>query len=86
MFDYDEWVRAAALVLDYYDLREMLAQCKERCILNPFEIKDYIQNSTHNLELVHALEELSSYELMEYLTDRYGVRWVETISYNMVLE
>lgn len=85
MFEYDELSSNAVKILDKYNLEDEILQCKKRGYLDPYDIRDYIQMLTSNLELIDALEELSLDEFMEYLTERYKIRWQEIISYRMML-
>jgi hypothetical protein len=85
MFKYDELVSNAVKILDEYNLEDEILQCKKRGYLDPYDMRDYIQMLTSNLELIDALEELSLDEFMEYLTARYKIRWQEIVSYRMML-
>lgn len=86
MFDYDADAKAAAEELDKHDLTDNVARCWRMRKTDPWDIKQFIQSESipEHMELFESLENLSSDELMEYLGDRYGVRFEEKISYRML--
>lgn len=84
MFEYDELASNAAKILDKYNLEDEILQCRIIKYLNPVDIRNHIEASTNDFEFIDALEELTLYEFMEYLTEKYGVKWEEVISYRMI--
>lgn len=84
MFEYDELASNAAKILDKYNLEDEILQCRTIKCLDPYGIRNHIEAFTNDFELIDALEELSLDEFMEYLTEKYGIRWEEVISYRMI--
>lgn len=84
MFEYDELASNAVKTLDKYNLEDEILQCRKIKYLDPYDIREHIEESTNDFELIDALEELSLDEFMEYLTVRYGIRWEEVVSYRMI--
>lgn len=86
MFDYDSDAKVAAEELDKHDLTDSLARCWRMRHIDPWDIRQFIQSESipEHMELFEALENLSSEELMEYLNDRYGVRFEEIIHHRML--
>jgi hypothetical protein len=84
MFEYDELASNAVKTLDKYNLEGEILQCRKIKYLDPYDIREHIEESTNDFELIDALEDLALDEFMEYLTVRYGIRWEEVISYRMI--
>lgn len=84
MFDYDLASEKAAATLDEYDLSGLLLQCYDVGWVDPWDIRARAILVKHP-ELADVLDELSTDEFMEYLTERYNVRFEEVISYRMWL-
>lgn len=84
MFDYCQEAKKAVEELDKYDLSDILKQCYEIGWRDPWDIGERgIIGKYPELEgSVHALD---LYELMEYLMEKYPVRFSERISYAMYL-
>lgn len=82
MFEYDLYAQIAAATLDEYDFTETLRSCYEQGMRTPFEIADEIENK-YGGACVEAIDDLDMYEVMEYLSDRYNVRFEEVITYRM---
>lgn len=84
MFDYCQEAKKAAAELDKYDLSDILKQCYEIGWRDPWDIGERgIIGKYPELEgSVHALD---LDELMEYLMEKYPVRFSEHISYAMYL-
>lgn len=82
MFDYDQASCKAASALDNYDLTEVLLECRNSGYRDPWDIqeKGIIVNFP---ELETVLDDLSLDEFMDYLRNRYTVRFDEVISYRM---
>lgn len=86
MFEYDVNAKAAAEELDKHDLTNTLILCWKIGAEDPYAIKQEIQNEAvpNSIALFDAVEELSPDELMEYLTQKYDVRFEEVVSYRML--
>lgn len=84
MFDYCQEAKKAVEELDKYDLSDILKQCYEIGWRDPLDIGERgIIGKYPELEgSVHALD---LDELMEYLMEKYPVRFSERISYAMYL-
>ena len=84
MFDYCQEAKKAVEELDKYDLSDILKQCYEIGWRDPWDIGERgIIGQYPELEgSVHALD---LDELMEYLMEKYPVRFSERISYAMYL-
>lgn len=84
MFDYCQEATKAVEELDKYDLSDILKQCYEIGWRDPWDIGERgIIGKYPELEgSVHALD---LDELMEYLMEKYPVRFSERISYAMYL-
>ena len=84
MFEYDEYSKAAAEELDKYDFNEILSSCYDDNANSLWEIVDKIIEKFPELyDGDGALDNLSSDEIMEYLSERYNVRFEEIITYHM---
>lgn len=81
MFEYDAAAMIAANKLDEYDLTEILKDCYKSKIREAWIIKDKISDSIKELE--QHLDDLSLYEFMDYLCDRYPVSFEEVCTYRM---
>lgn len=84
MFDYCQEAKKAVEELDKYDLSDILKQCYEIGWRDTWNIREHgIIGKYPELEgSVHAL---ALDELMEYLMEKYPVRFSERISYAMYL-
>lgn len=84
MFDYCQEAKKAVEELEKYDLSDILKQCYEIGWRDPWDIGERgIIGKYPELEgSVHALD---LDELMEYLMEKYPVRFSERISYAMYL-
>jgi hypothetical protein len=82
MFDYDKDSRDAAIVLDNYDLTEYLELCIAHQITDSWDVRDYILKES-DAEIAAAIECLTMDEFMVYLSERYGVYWLDKIKYEM---
>lgn len=82
MFDYDKAASKAASVLDKYDLTEVLSECYDSGYRDPWDIQEKGIVAKFP-ELEDVLDDLSQDEFMEYLCDRYSVRFEEVVSYRM---
>ena len=82
MFEYDELASKAAAILDKCDFNEDIEYCKEINILDPYDIRDFLETKYPG-EISDALDNLSIYDFMDYLKTRYNVRWYELINYRM---
>ena len=89
MFEYDELASNAVKVLDKYDLREIILNCRTYGVRDAYDIMeavaDYYSNTCFGCEEVaKALDELSLDEFMEYTSTRYkDIRWREEIHYKI---
>ena len=84
MFEYDEDAKAAAEKLDEYNFIELLRSCYINNLRDPWDIRDKIMDEYTELGLVDsALDYLSNDEFMEYLSERYPIRFEEIIGYRM---
>lgn len=85
MFGYDKHSKAAAEKLDEYDFTELLNSCYGSDKNNLYSIIDEISQKYKDLAVVDgALDNLSNHEIMEYLSRRYNVRFVEITTYRMM--
>lgn len=82
MFEYDDAARLAAEALDRYDLTEILSECYDKGIREPWDILNKGILSRYP-ELEDTIDNLSTDEFMEYLCEKYHVRFEEIISYRM---
>lgn len=84
MFSYDVMAYHAAETLGKYNFEEDIQLCKQKKVLDPYDIREFLYTQErYPDEVADALEELSLDEFMEYLTAKYGVRWEEIITYRM---
>lgn len=83
MFEYDEDSCNAALVLDRYNLESSLEYCRKHGYLSLYEIEEVLKEQ-HGYKVESALEHFSEDEFMEYLRNRYNVRFSEIITYKMI--
>ena len=84
MFEYDNEVMAAAEELDKYDFTEILRSCYDNGVRDFWDIYDKILEKHKELEDVDgAFDKMSSDEIMEYLNDRYDVKFDEVITHRM---
>lgn len=81
MFDYDEYSKAAAEKLDEYDFTEILSLCYDNSLRDPWDIRCKIEDEYNELE--DTLDDLSTDEFIEYLSNRYNVYFEEVITYRM---
>lgn len=82
MFEYDIESRIAAEELDKYDLKEILSDCYDKGITEPWDIENIGILNKHP-ELEDTLDNLSLDEFMEYLSRKYDVVFDEVITYRM---
>lgn len=82
MFEYDDASRKAAETLDKYDFTDILSECYDKGIRDPWDILHREILARHP-ELEAAADNLSTDEFMEYLCDKYHVRFEEVVSYRM---
>lgn len=71
----------AANKLDEYDFTEILRYCYDNLLKDSWEIRYEIIEEYK--ELNEYLDNLSDYEFMEYLKERYNVRFEEVVTYRM---
>lgn len=84
MFEYDECSKAAAKELDKYDFTEILSSCYDNEKNGLWDVIDAIIEKHNELDVDDgALDNLSSDEIMEYLSKRYNVRFESIITYRM---
>lgn len=84
MFEYDKYAKAAAEELDKYDFTEILSSCYDEGLRDFWDILDKIIEKHEELDVNDgALDNLSSDEIMDYLSTRYNVRFDEIITYRM---
>lgn len=81
MFEYDEASRRAVETLDGYNLTDFISGCYTIGCTNLWDVKDRMAEMFSELEPV--LDDLTSDEFMEYLCNRYNVRFEEETSYWM---
>ena len=82
MFEYDDASSRAADTLDKYDLTDILSGCYDIGWRDPWDILHKGILARHP-ELEDAADNLSMDEFMEYLCNKYHVRFEEVISYRM---
>lgn len=87
MFEYDTSSQQAAEYLDSLDLKARLIQCWE---MGKTEVHDLKQSlvaltfePTEKEALEVALEELTADEFLDYLYERYKIRYYEEITYHI---
>ena len=84
MFEYDKFSKAAAEELDKYDFTEILSECYDNDLRSPWDIMERIVDEYAELGFIDgALDNLSNDEFMEYLTERYPIKFEEVITYRM---
>lgn len=78
MFEYDKVSCNAAKTLDKYDLTKTIEYCKRKELY-----LDEIYDSLYELskEISDAAYDLTPDEFMDYLSDRYKVKWREITHY-----
>ena len=81
MFEYDTGARVAAEKLDKYDLTEILRLSYDSGYRDPDSIIDNI--ILNHKELKSEFANLTKYEFMKYLCERYPVRFEEVPKYRM---
>ena len=87
LFTYDVMSNLAASILDKYDFNKELEFCRHASIPNirdAWNVREYILDM-NNEEVEFALDELSLDEFMEYMNDRYNIRWEVIITYKMIM-
>ncbi len=82
MFEYDQETSHAAETLDKYDLSDVLSECNDLGWRDPWDIRERALLTKYP-ELTNTLDDLSLDEFMEYLCERYPVRFEEVVSYRM---
>ena len=84
MFEYDECSKAVAKELDKYDFTETLSLCYDDKENSLWEIVDRIIETFPELNVDDgAIDNLSSDEIMEYLSEKYNVRFEAITTYRM---
>ena len=84
MFEYDKAAEAAAKKLDEYDFTEILSWCYDNDLRESWDIRNEIAEEYEELSADDgALDNLSNDEFMEYLSERYNVRFEEVTTYRM---
>lgn len=81
MFEYDEDAERAAKILDEYNFVEDLSLCYDAGKRDPDSIMTYLHVNYKELETV--LDYLTESEFMDYLCERYPVRFEEVVKYRM---
>lgn len=81
MFEYDEDAERAAKILDKYNFVENLRLCYDAGKRDPDSVRANIIVNHRELEIV--LDDLTECEFMDYLCERYNVRFEEVIKYRM---
>ncbi len=82
MFEYDDAAKHAAEALDRYDFTDILSECYDKGLREPWDILNEGILSRYP-ELEDTTDNLSTDEFMEYLCEKYHVRFEEIISYRM---
>lgn len=77
MFEYDEDAERAAKILDEYNFVEDLSLCYDAGKRDPDSIMTYLHVNYKELETV--LDYLTESEFMDYLCERYPVRFEEAV-------
>ena len=84
MFEYDKYAKAAADKLDEYDFTEILSWCYDNGLRDPWDIRCKIEDEHYELSVDDgALDNLSIDEFMDYLSEKYSVRFEEVTTYRM---
>ena len=84
MFEYDKYAKAAAEELDKYDFTDILSSCYDEGLRDFYNILDKIIEEHKELDIDDgALDNLSSDEIMDYLSARYNVTFDEITTYRM---
>ena len=81
MFEYDIDAFLAANKLDEYDFTDVLRYCCYNHLNDSLDIRDKIIEEHEELE--EYLDDLSNSDFMEYLEERYNVRFEIFITYKM---
>lgn len=85
--DYDKIVQLAKEKLDKYDFTELLSDCYDLGLNDIYEIIDSIDSILYQyLEFDEdgtPLDDLNTDEIMEYLSKKYNVKFVEQTHYYM---
>lgn len=81
MFEYDVAAMEAVKRLDGYDFTEILSECYDNHIRESWCLKKKIADNYKEIE--DALDDLSLYEFMDYLCDRYPIRFETVTTYRM---
>ena len=81
MFEYDIGAFLAADKLDEYDFTDTLRYCSDNRFNDSWEIRDEIIEEHKELE--EYLDNLSNDEFMEYLEERYNVKFEVVVTYRM---
>lgn len=82
MFEYDTASKKASETLDEYDFADILSECYDIGMRDPWDILHRGILARYP-ELEDAADNLSVDEFMEYLSNKYHVRFEEVISYQM---
>ena len=76
--------KAAAEELDKYDFTEILSECYDNDLRSPWDIMERIVDKYAEFGFIDgALDNLSNDEFMEYLTERYPIKFEEVVTYRM---
>lgn len=84
MGDYDKIVQLAKEKLNEYDFTELLSDCYDLGLKDIYEIIDSILDEYPELdEDGTPLDDLSTDEIIEYLSKKYNVEFMEQTHYYM---
>lgn len=81
MFEYDMDAFLAANKLNEYDFTDTLRYCYGYGLTNSWHIREKIIEEHKELE--EYLDNLSNDEFMDYLSERYNVKFEEVVTYRM---
>lgn len=70
-------IKLATETLDKYDFHEFINMCLFFGVRDPYSIIAHINTWFDNEEIYEALDTLTIHEFMEYISNKYGVIFVE---------
>lgn len=81
---YTKEIKAAKEQLDKYDFTELLSDCYDSDLREIWNIIDKIIEVYPELNALDgAFDYLDDYELMDYLSEKYNIRFEEVVTYRM---
>ena len=81
---YTKEIKAAKEQLDKYNFTELLSDCYDNDLCEIYDIIDKIIKAYPELDAPNgAFDYLDDYDFMDYLNERYNVRFEEVVTHRM---